>query len=200
LRFLVFDAVGATLWTVTFAALGYMFSDQLDLVAAGVVRMGTFVALAMIAGFGFLLVRRFVRWRTFVPRFRSGQITPEQLRDKLMVGEDILIVDMQSQANDVAETTAIPGAVRIDPDRLEQYKDIFLWPQREIVLYCAGAGDFTSARVAFALQQKGVEDVHPLVGGLRGWLDRGFPVTSEVRIPPTPAVWVSSADRIPLHR
>jgi membrane protein DedA with SNARE-associated domain/rhodanese-related sulfurtransferase len=200
LRFLVFDAFGATLWTVTFTALGYMFSDQLDLVATGVMRMGASVALVAIVGFGFFLVRRFVRWRNFVPQFRTGQITPEELRDKLIVGEDILIVDMQGEANDAAETTAIPGAVRIDPDRLEQYKDIFLWPPREIVLYCASPGDFTSARVAFALRQKGVEDVHPLAGGLRGWLDRGFPVTSEVRIPPTSAVWVSSADGIPSHR
>jgi membrane protein DedA with SNARE-associated domain/rhodanese-related sulfurtransferase len=196
LRFLVFDAFGATLWTVTFTALGYMFSDQLDLVAAHVIRMGTSVALIVIIGIGFLLVRRFVRWRNFAPHFRTRKITSEQLRDKLISGADILIVDMQGQGNDAAETTAIPGAVRIDPHRLEQYKDIFLWPRREIVLYCAGPGDFTSARVAFALRQKGVADVHALAGGFRGWLDRGFPVTSEVRIPPTPAVWVSSADPI----
>jgi membrane protein DedA with SNARE-associated domain/rhodanese-related sulfurtransferase len=204
LRFLIFDALGATLWSVTFATLGYMFSDQLDLVAARVMRLGLSLALAIVAGFGFFLVRRFVRWRKFTAQFRTDQITPEQLRNKLIVGEDVLIVDMQdSSANsqtDAAKTTAIPGAVRIDPGRLEQYKDIFLWPQREIVLYSAGPGDFTSARVAFALRQKGVEDVHPLAGGLRGWLDRGFPVTSEVRIPPTPAVWVSSADEIASHR
>jgi membrane protein DedA with SNARE-associated domain/rhodanese-related sulfurtransferase len=204
LRFLVFDAVGATLWTVPFAVLGYMFSDQLDLVAARVMRMGAYAAVALIAGFGFFLMRRVPRWRKFAPQVGTGQITPEQLRDKLIVGEDILIVDMQdssasSQAN-AAETTAIPGAVRIDPDRLEQYRDIFLWPRREIVLYSAGPGDFTSSRVAFALRQKGVEDVHPLAGGLSGWLDRGFPVTSEVLIPPTPAVWVSSADGISSHR
>lgn len=205
LRFLVFNAFGATLWSVTVAVLGCIFSHQLEVVAAGVMRMGTLVALAAIAGFVFFLVRRFVRWRSFVPQFRSDQITPVQLRDKLIVGEDILIVDMQdssasSQANDVAETTAIPGAVRIDPDRLEQYKDIFLWPRREIVLYCASPCDFTSARVAFALRQKGVEGVRSLAGGLRGWLDRGFPVTSEVRIPPTAAVWVSSANGVPSHR
>ncbi len=200
LRFLVFDALGATLWTVTFVALGYTFSDRLDLVAARVIRMGASVALVLVAGFGFFLVRRFVRWRSIVPQVGTDRITPEQLRDKLIAGEDILIVDMQRQANHAADTTAIPGAVRIDPDRLEQYKDIFLWPRREIVLYSASPGDLTSARVAFALRQKGVEDIHPLAGGLRGWLDRGFPVTSEVRIPPTSAVWVSSANGISSHR
>jgi membrane protein DedA with SNARE-associated domain/rhodanese-related sulfurtransferase len=199
LRFVIFDAFGSTLWTVTFTGLGYIFSDQLDLIAAGVTRMGALVAFALIAGSGFFLVRRFARRRSFVPQFASDQITPGQLRDRLNVGEEILLVDMQREADDVAETKAIPGAVRIDPDRLEQYKDVFLWPRREIVLYCASPCDFTSARVTFSLRKKGVEDIRFLAGGLHGWIDCGFPVTSDVRIPPTSAVWVSSADGIPSH-
>jgi rhodanese-related sulfurtransferase len=46
---------------------------------------------------------------------------------------------------------AIPGAVRINPRRLEQYQDIEISPSREVVLYCACPGDFTSARVPLAL-------------------------------------------------
>jgi len=80
-RSLVFDTFRATLWTVAFTALGYMFSDQFDLVAARLMRMGVPVALAVITGFGFLLVRRFARWRSFASQFRTGQITPEQLRE-----------------------------------------------------------------------------------------------------------------------
>jgi membrane protein DedA with SNARE-associated domain/rhodanese-related sulfurtransferase len=198
LQFLVFDAFGATIWTTCFAVSGYIFSGQLDSVAAHIVRTGAIVGLTVILGSCLYLVYRFVRWQRFVRRFRLARITPEQLRDKLIVGEDILIVDLQGTGNS-AMPMAIPGAVRIDAGRLEEYKDVFVWPSRDVVLYCACPGDFTSARVAFALQQKGVEGVHPLSGGLRGWRERGFPVTSEVRIPPTPAVWVSSADGIPSH-
>lgn len=82
---------------------------------------------------------------------------------------------------------AIPGAVRINPRRLEQYKDIEIAPSQQVVLYCDCPGEFTSARVALALQRKGVEHVRPLAGGLKAWQDRGFPVTTEVRLPPTPA-------------
>jgi membrane protein DedA with SNARE-associated domain/rhodanese-related sulfurtransferase len=197
-RFLIFDALGATIWTTCFAISGYVFSDQLDAVAGHIIRTGAIVGLTVVAGSCLYLVYRFARWQRFVRRFRLARITPEQLREKLIVGEDILIVDLQGTGNSVMPV-AIPGAVRIDAGRLEEYKDVFVWPSRDVVLYCASPGDFTSARVAFALQQKGVEGVHPLSGGLRGWLDRGFPVTSEVRIPPTPVLWVSSSDGIPSH-
>jgi rhodanese-related sulfurtransferase len=83
---------------------------------------------------------------------------------------------------------AIPGAVRIDPRRLEQYGDAEIVPSQEVVLYCAFPGELTSARVALALQRKGVEHVRPLAGGLQAWRDRGFPVTSEVRVLASQAV------------
>jgi len=184
-QFLVFDALGAMFWSSAYAALGYIFSDQLDRVAVHLARMGTFVALAAAAGFGFYIVRRFARWLRFLHQFRLARITPEQLRDKLNVGEDILLVDLQGLSD---HAMAIPGAVRINPHRLEQYKDVEISPSQEVVLYCGCPGEFTSARVALALQRRGIGRVRPLAGGLQAWCDRGFPVTSEVRIPPSPAV------------
>jgi rhodanese-related sulfurtransferase len=103
--------------------------------------------------------------------------------DKLNVGEDVLIVDLQGRVDHTAQPMAIPGAVRIDPRRLEKFRDVWVSPSREVVLYCASPDEFTSARVALALRQKGVDHVHPLAGGLQGWLDHGFPVTAEVRTP-----------------
>jgi len=54
---------------------------------------------------------------------------------------------------------AIPGAVRINPRALEEYKDVRISPSQEVVLYCACPGESTSARVALALRQNGVERV-----------------------------------------
>jgi len=184
-HFLAFDALGALFWSSAYAALGYLFSDQLDRVAVHLMQVGAVVAIAAAAGFGFYIVRRLDRWQRFVRQFKLARITPEQLRDKLNVGEDILIVDLQDHRNQATKPMAIPGAVRINPHRLEQYSDVKIPPSREVVLYCACPGEFTSARVALALRRKGVEHVRPLAGGLQAWRDRGFPVTSEVRIPST---------------
>jgi membrane protein DedA with SNARE-associated domain/rhodanese-related sulfurtransferase len=191
MQFLVFDALGAMLWSCTYVALGYIFSNQLDLVAVHLARMGTVVALAVGAGIGLYVGRRFAGWLRFLRQFRLARISPEQLRDKLNVGEDILLVDLQGCSDNATAPMAIPGAVRINPHRLEQYKDVDISPSQEVVLYCASPGEFTSARVALALQRKGIGHVRPLAGGLQAWRDRGFPVTSEVRIPPSPAVAVA---------
>jgi membrane protein DedA with SNARE-associated domain/rhodanese-related sulfurtransferase len=188
LRFLVFDALGAVLWSGAYAALGYIFSDQLDLVATHVARAGTFLGLVLAAGFGFFVVHKLARIHRFFRQLRLARITPEQLRDKLSTGEDILIVDLQGRPKSGTPPMAIPGAVRIDPHRLGQYNDVKLSPSREVVLYCATPGEFISARVALALRRKGVEHVRPLAGGLRAWRDRGFPVTSDIRILPSPVI------------
>lgn len=185
-QFLIFDTLGAVFWCTTYAGLGYIFSDQLEIVAAHIVRLGIFVALAVAAGCGYYIAYKVARWEHFVRQLRLARISPEELRDKLKSGEDILIVDLQGRANNSIEPMAIPGAVRIDPRRLERYKDIEISSAQEVVLYSGYPGEFTSARVALALRQKGVEHVRPLAGGLQAWRDRGFPVTSECRIPASP--------------
>jgi len=188
MRFLAFDALGALFWSTTYATLGYVFSNQLDRVAVHLMRVGIFVALAIAAVFGFYLARTLARWLRFVRQFKLARITPEDLSDKLKAGEDILVVDLQGRTHHATQRWAIPGAVRIDPFRLEKYRDVEIPSSQEVVLYCNCPGEFTSARVALALQKKGVRHVRPLTGGLQAWRDRGFPVTSEVRTPPSAAV------------
>jgi len=179
IQFLMFDALGAALWTSAYATLGYIFSNQLDRVATHLVRIGAFLTVAVALGLSFYLLRKCARWYRFVQEFSLARITPEQLHDKLKAGDDVLIVDLQGRRSTAA---GIPGAVRINPRALEQYKDVQISPSREVVLYCASPGEYTSARVALALRQRGIEHVRPLGGGLLAWRARGFPVTSEVPI------------------
>jgi membrane protein DedA with SNARE-associated domain/rhodanese-related sulfurtransferase len=182
IQFLFFDALGAAFWCVSYAALGYIFSNQLDQVAVHLARVGAFVALAVAAGLAVYVFRRLARRLRFVHEFQLARITPEELRDRLNTGKDILIVDLQGRDNSAAHPLGIPGAIRINPRHLEKYLDVEISFDREVVLYCACPGEFTSARVALALKQRGIEHVRPLAGGLRAWRDRGFPVTSAVRI------------------
>jgi len=181
-RFLIFDGAGAALWSGAFTALGFAFSNQLDRVAIHLARIGFATTAVIAAIFIYNLLRRFVRWEHFVREFKLARITPEELTEKLRRGEDLLIIDLQGRGSRRAEVVAIPGAVRIDPHRLEQYGHAELSPSREVVLYCASPGEFTSARVALALRRRGVEHVRPLAGGLKAWQDRGLPVTAHVRV------------------
>ncbi len=191
LRFLVFDALGAILWSGVYTTVGYVFSEQLDLVTAYAARTGELVAIVLVAGLSFYVVRKVVLWLRFVREFRLERITPEQLRDKLSAGEDILILDVQRNEKPVKELMSIPGAVRIDPRHIERDKgamgELEKSTNREVVIYCACPSEYTSAPIALALRRRGLQHVRPLAGGLQAWRDRGFAMTTEVRVPRSPA-------------
>jgi membrane protein DedA with SNARE-associated domain/rhodanese-related sulfurtransferase len=189
-RFLVFDAMGAILWSSVYTALGYIFSDQLDRVAGYAATMGKLMVLAGVAWVGALIIFKPIRWYRFLRKFRLARITPEELRDKMNTGGRILVLDLQGGLSQGQALPAIPGAVRIDSRRLsqymKQYRGVDLATDREVILYCASPGETTSARVALALRQRGFEQVRPLAGGLQSWREHGFPVTTDVRTLPAP--------------
>lgn len=61
LRFLAFDAVGATLYACAYAGLGYEFSHNLDIAAAYVGRAGRFVVGAVLLGAVIYAIDRVIR-------------------------------------------------------------------------------------------------------------------------------------------
>jgi len=188
LRFMAFDGIGATLWCGAYAGLGFIFSRNLDRAAVHAARMGKILTVVVLAGLCIYVGRKLVRWHRFMREFRLARITPEELKERLDAGEQVFIVDLQGGRPHPRDRQGIPGAVRIDPHRLEQYrapnKKAQIPHDREVVLYCASPHEFTSARVALALQRRGFERVRPLAGGLRAWRERGFPLTLGVRMMP----------------
>ena len=188
-RFLFFDALGATLWSGVYATLGFVFREQLDLVAAYAARMGVLVVMLLAAVLGFFIIRKAVRLLRFIHEFNLARITPDQLQDKLSAGDDILVLDVRRSRGSIQALQGIPGAVRIDPHHLG--RDIAAMaavqpPDRHIVIYCTCPSEFTSARVALALRRRGFQHVWPLAGGLHAWRDRGFPVAKVA--PATPSL------------
>jgi membrane protein DedA with SNARE-associated domain/rhodanese-related sulfurtransferase len=190
-RFLLFDVLGAILWSSVYAVLGYIFADRLDRVAEYIATMWKVVGLAGFAGLGIFIIFKLVRWYHFLRKFKLARITPQELRDKLSAGARLLVLDLQGGGLSQGEgLLAIPGAVRIDPRQLSgymrQYRGVDLATDREVILYCDSPGEATSARVGLALRQRGFDDVRPLAGGLQAWINQGFPVTADVRMLPAP--------------
>jgi membrane protein DedA with SNARE-associated domain/rhodanese-related sulfurtransferase len=183
-RFMTFDGMGATLWAGSYAVLGYVFYQQLDKAAAYAKQTGailTAIVLLLIAG---LIIRRVIYWYRLVQELRLARITPEQLKSMLDRGEKPVIVDVQGCVfHRASHVAGIPGAIQVNGRRLGQYQDTPIpddWRGREVVLYCSCPSEITSARVARLLMQKGIEHVHPLAGGLKGWRALGYPVDSPV--------------------
>lgn len=134
-RFLVFDALGAILWSSVFLGLGYLFRNQVDRIGRFAEQLGgwlfAILSVLLAAYLGWKLFRR----RRFLRELRIARITPEELRAKLEAGEDIEIVDVRHSLDFEAEPFTIPGATYIAAERFEEeHQEV---PQGgEVVLYC----------------------------------------------------------------
>lgn len=180
-RFVLFDGLGALAWSSAYMTAGYVWHGQMYRIAADSQKTGEMLGFAALVAVGCFLVLRLFRWYRFLCEFRLAQITPEELRCRLEIGEAILLLDLQGGEQPPGEPLAIPGSVRMDPRRLEgyirQYRSVDLRTNREVILYGGSSKDYTSVRVALALRRRGFEKVRPLAGGLQAWLNRGYPVT-----------------------
>jgi membrane protein DedA with SNARE-associated domain/rhodanese-related sulfurtransferase len=179
-EFLVYDSAGSFFWTALYVGLGYLFAERLTIIGTSLARFGSMIA----AGIGIPL-GCYVGWRVWIMihmlrHLRLRRITPLLLHERITSGEQIAIVDLLDFEDEHEGRAGIPGAVRMAPSRLRSRLRIVVPENLEMVLYCSSSGEFTSARVAVALQKKGVSNVWVLDGGLTAWVREGLPVTVDL--------------------
>jgi membrane protein DedA with SNARE-associated domain len=133
-RFLLFDTLGALLWIFSYGSIGYIFSGQLDVVAAYAERMGLWVVAAAGGPLLAWIAWKFFQRQRFLRKLSVARITAEQLRQKLEAGEEIIVVDVRSLLE--SEEDSVPGALRIPLEDLDlRHADI---PRdRDIILMCS---------------------------------------------------------------
>ncbi len=134
-RFLLFDSLGALLWAGGFAGLGYLFSQQLERVAASALRLGTSLVSVLVGGLAAYIIWKYVQRQRFLRQLRIARISPEELKRKLDAGEDVVIVDLRHSLDFQAKPHTIPGALRLPVEELEQ-RHHEIPSNRDIVLYC----------------------------------------------------------------
>lgn len=132
--FLLYDGAGAVMWSGAYVALGYVFSGQLEAVAASASRMGTRFLLLVLALFAVWIGRKFFQRRRFLRQLDIARITPEELRDRLNAGEDLFVVDLRNRLSQ--SPNSIPGAVRISAEELTA-RGQEIPRDREIILFCS---------------------------------------------------------------
>ena len=133
-HFLFFDCLGAVFWVGSYTAFGYLLSEELDRTSAYAASMGNVLLLLVTGGLSLYVLRKFYLRRRFLRELSVARITPEELKQKLDAGEDIVIVDVRHAHDFEADPYIIPGTLRIPAEQLEGYPEV---PQgREVVLYC----------------------------------------------------------------
>jgi membrane protein DedA with SNARE-associated domain/rhodanese-related sulfurtransferase len=176
-RFLVFDALGGVIWVGFFIWLGYQFGHEVEIhpTLLTMARVGPWMWLAVPALFGGYLLWKYIWRRRFVRQLGVARITPEELKERLDLGEDIFLVDLRDAIEFEIEPRTIPGALRLSVEELEENHHK-IPRDREVVLFCTCPNEAASARAALLLRRQGITQVRPLAGGLAAWIERAFPL------------------------
>jgi membrane protein DedA with SNARE-associated domain/rhodanese-related sulfurtransferase len=174
-KFLLYDALGALAWAGAYTITGYLFSGQLEAIAANASSLGKWLFVLLVGGFAGYILWKYYKRRRFLNKLRISRITPEELKGKIDAGEDILVVDLRHSLDFNANPETIPGALHVDAADLEEASEV-IPRDREIVLFCACPNEVTAARLALLLRSQGITQIRPLAGGYEGWRKRGYPM------------------------
>lgn len=134
-RFLLWDFLGSLLWAGGFLLAGYIFSEQIEKVAERAAALGSWLLVLIVAALAGYITWKFIGRQKFLRELRIGRITPDELKEKIDAGEELVIVDLRHSMDFEADPETIPGAFHIDVKELEERTDRL--PQdREVILYC----------------------------------------------------------------
>ena len=134
-RFLAYDGLGALIWAGTFAGLGYIFSSQIESVAAKATRLGSWLLAIVFGGLAAYVGWKFIHRRMFLRKLRIARISAVELKKRMDAGEAIIIVDLRQSLDFEAVPSTIPGALLMSPDELDEHHDA-IPRDREVILYC----------------------------------------------------------------
>ncbi len=107
-------------------------------------------------------------------RIRETNI--DEVKKRIDRGDKFILVDVREESEFAKDH--LPGSIHlskgiIERDIEERVTDL----NAEIVLYCGGG--FRSALAADNLQKMGYRNVISMDGGIRGWREKGYPLTKQ---------------------
>jgi rhodanese-related sulfurtransferase len=103
------------------------------------------------------------------------ELTVDDVKAMLDRGARFHLVDVREESEWARDH--LPGAVHLGKGIIERdVEQRFPDPAAEIILYCGGG--FRSALAAENLQRMGYTNVLSMDGGIRGWRDKGYPLTN----------------------
>ena len=134
-RFLLFDGLGVLIWTSSYIAIGYAFTDQLEDIALYALRLGQFLIVFVAGGLAAYIGYKYLqRWR-FLRELRIARVTPVELKRMLDAGERVQIVDLRHSIEVQSKPLALPGAFHFDPTEIESIVSEISADQ-DVILYC----------------------------------------------------------------
>lgn len=189
-QFLLYNGLGALVWSVAFIAPGYLFSNQLESMVEQAARFGASAVLLLGGSFAAYLAYKFAHRQWLLRELRMARISPDELKRLMDDGQAVLVVDLRGAMDHEADPHTIPGALRMTAEELE-HRHHEIPRDQDVILFCACPNEVTAARMALMLRKRGITKVRPLAGGIAEWRAREFPL--EARQTAGHRVSVSSA-------
>ena len=175
-QFLGLDFLGASLYALSYGAVGFIFRDFVAKIVSGFRAAGHVVEIVIIiALIAFIGHRLSLYWKQ-----RADRVVPRVevriLAAKLQTEGPgkILLADVRSHGYYSPGAVRIPGSIRIEPNNLNAEMTIFS-REMDIYLYCTCRKEATSASVAHLLRESGF-NAFVIVGGLAAWRRAGNPL------------------------
>ncbi len=176
--FVVFDALGAMLWSATAVALGWFFRDAIEDVLAALESAGRWGLLLLGAALTVFVAAKAWQRFSFKRRLHWPRIEVDELAALLASDRAPLIVDVRSEGSHAQHR--LPNAVRVDSgadaSALATQLDRALASARaetEVVVYCACPNEASAVLVGQKLAGLGFRRVTALRGGIDAWVAAG---------------------------
>ena len=107
---------------------------------------------------------------------RVRETNVDAIKKKIDASEKFTLVDVREKSEFAKEH--LPGAIHLGKGIIERDIEARVPDlDAEIVLYCGGG--FRSALAADNLQKMGYKNVISMDGGIRGWREKGYPLTKD---------------------
>jgi membrane protein DedA with SNARE-associated domain/rhodanese-related sulfurtransferase len=181
-RFLGMDTGGALLWSGAYLMVGWIFRDQLEVVADLLARLGSSLIVVLVGAIVLYIAFKYIQRQRVYRDLRIARITPQELKRSVDKGDKVIVIDLRSEFEQAGGR--IPGSLVAVGDNVEQLVgtiDKTTIAESEVVLYCSCPNEISSARAALRLKSHGLKRVRPLEGGFPVWKELGFPVEMPAR-------------------
>ena len=172
-KFLLYDGVGAALWSGLAIFLGALFNTAIDDVLSVLAELGQYGMMLVLIGFAIFVANKWWQRRRFRKSLEMARISVGELDGLLKSGMRPTIVDVRSPASQ--QIGRIPGALTISNQEIQTFA--FEAPiEGEVIVYCACPNEASAALVAKQLMRRGYKRVRPLTGGIDAWVAAGYSI------------------------
>ena len=134
-RFFIFDVAGSLLWAIVFIGLGFIFSNQLEIVVEYASSFGWWFLGILVAALAAYIGRKVYLRRRLMRDLQIARISPGELKYLIESKKEVVIIDLRDTVDFEENPRLIHGSTRMPPDQLELRHEE-LPRDREIVLFC----------------------------------------------------------------